>query len=127
MSIDAKIDELITAINSLADSNRTLAGAYLKMVGAPDNGPPKVDKPKAEKPAATKAAEVKPPPAAPAAATPAALTLTDVRQAVMALGDRDKVMGLIASFGAEKLSDIPESRWPDVMARVTQMSGDLLS
>jgi hypothetical protein len=121
MSIDAKLDELIKALNRVADSNGALAQAYQAMAGAGDNGPRKTT-------AAPKAApaelpgEPLPPatvpaaPAAPATTAPAGgPTFQDVRKALISL-PRERVTELLAKFGADKLSAIDEGHYVALIA-----------
>lgn len=116
MSIDSQVGELIAALKELADSNKTLAAAYASMAGAKDNGP--IYRAKEAKAESKPARPATPPPVEtqlPLVEDANKLTLADVRQAVMDIGDRDKGIALINQFGAEKLSDIPVTQWPGVI------------
>lgn len=128
MSIDAKIDELIGAINGLAESNRTLAQAYAKMASAPDNGPPRAPR-GTGKANNTDTVTIATPPAAAPAAEPAApaVTMTEVREAVMAIGDKEQITAFVQSYNVSKLSDIPAEKWADVIAKAAKLKADPLS
>ena len=117
MSIDAKLDELIKALNRVADSNGALAQAYQAMAGAGDNGPKRgraeaPAKPMPELPGEPLPATVSAPAAAQATG---GATFQDVRAALLAL-PRERVTALLAKYGADKLSALDEAHYGALIA-----------